>query len=176
VVRPDPETVEASRTGRNLFRHPKTYPSLEEAVGHFHLVPPQPRRHPWLLDQVARDSLRQVEDGWTWKFDPNLFVTRSGPRHPSEFGPQLARAACRLAVISGERSAIVDEGVIDHMRELVAGSPAAAAGVPVRAHPRRLPPPAARRAAGHRHRDPRDPRDLVPGRGRSARRRRGAAG
>jgi pimeloyl-ACP methyl ester carboxylesterase len=130
VLRPDPETVEASRTGRNLFRDPKTYPSLDEAVGHFHLVPPQPRRHPWLLDQLARDSLRQVEDGWTWKFDPNLFVTRSGPRHPSEFGPQLARAACRLAVVSGEHSAIVDEGVIEHMRELVAGSPAAAAGVP----------------------------------------------
>lgn len=130
VFRPDPETLEADRTGRNLFRAPKTYASLEEAVGHFHLVPPQPRRHPWLLDEVARHSLRQVEGGWTWKFDPRLFVTRSGPREPSEYGPQLARAACRLAVVNGERSAIVDDDVIEHMRELVAGSPAAAAGVP----------------------------------------------
>lgn len=130
VLRPDPETLEAGRTGRNLFRAPKTYPTLEEGVAHFHLVPPQPRRNPWLLDQVARDSLREGPDGWTWKFDPKLFVTRSGPRHPSEFGPELAQAACRLAIVSGERSAIVDDDVIDHMRELVAGSPAAAAGVP----------------------------------------------
>ncbi|MEX1178569.1 MAG: alpha/beta hydrolase [Nitriliruptor sp.] len=135
VLRPDPETEEASRTGRNLFRAPKTYPDLETAVEHFHLVPPQPRRHPWLIDHVARTSLREVvaadgSNGWTWKFDPQLFVTRSGPRLPSEYGPELARAACRLAVVTGERSAIVDEGVIEHMRELVAGSPAAAAGVP----------------------------------------------
>jgi pimeloyl-ACP methyl ester carboxylesterase len=130
VLRPDPETVEADRTGRNLFRAPKTYASVEEAVAHFHLVPPQPRRHPWLLDEVARHSLRPVAPGWTWKFDPRLFATRSGPRLPSEYGPQLARAACRLAVVTGERSAIVDDDVIEHMRELVAGSPAAAAGVP----------------------------------------------
>ncbi|MEX1163442.1 MAG: alpha/beta hydrolase, partial [Nitriliruptor sp.] len=135
VLRPDPETEEASRTGRNLFRAPKTYPDLETAVDHFHLVPPQPRRHPWLIDHIARASLREVatdegSTGWTWKFDPLLFVTRSGPRLPSEYGPQLAQAACRLAVVTGERSAIVDDDVIDHMRELVAGSPAAAAGVP----------------------------------------------
>jgi pimeloyl-ACP methyl ester carboxylesterase len=130
IRRPDPETLEAERSGRNRFGAPKTYPTLAEATEHFHLVPPQPRRHPWLLDQLARDSLREVADGWTWKFDPALFVTRAGPRHPSEFGPQLARASCRLAVVTGEESAIVDEDVIEHMRELVSGSPAAAAGVP----------------------------------------------
>lgn len=130
VVRPDPETAEADRSGRNLFRAPKTYPDLDEALAHFHLVPPQPKRHPWLIDHIARHSLREGPDGWTWKFDVRLFVTRSGPRSPSDYGPQLARAACRLAVVTGERSAIVDDDVIDHMRELVAGSPAAAAGVP----------------------------------------------
>jgi pimeloyl-ACP methyl ester carboxylesterase len=136
VRRPDPETLEAGRRGPNLFRAPKTYATLDEAVTHFHLVPPQPRRHPWLLDHIARHSLREVPatDGagsaWTWKFDPRLFVTRAGPKHPSAYGEQLARAACRLAVVSGERSAIVDDDVIDHMRALVAGSPAAAAGVP----------------------------------------------
>ncbi len=130
VRRPDPETAEADRRGRNLFRAPKTYPDIDEAVRHFHLVPPQPRRHPWLLDRIARWSLKPVDGGWTWKFDPELFVTRSGPKLPSEYAPQLAQVACRLAVVTGELSAIVDDDVIDHMRELVAGSPAAAAGVP----------------------------------------------
>jgi pimeloyl-ACP methyl ester carboxylesterase len=59
-----------------------------------------------------------------------MFAHRAGPNRPSEFGPELARAACRLAIVNGERSAIVDDDVIAHMQELVAGSPASAAGVP----------------------------------------------
>jgi pimeloyl-ACP methyl ester carboxylesterase len=130
VRRPDPESEEGRRRGPNMFRAPKTYPDLETAVEHFHLVPPQPATHPWLLDHVARHSLRRTDAGWTWKFDPGMFAHRAGPNRPSEFGPELARAACRLAIVNGERSAIVDDDVIAHMQELVAGSPASAAGVP----------------------------------------------
>jgi pimeloyl-ACP methyl ester carboxylesterase len=130
VRRLDPESEEARRRGRNMFRAPKTYPDLDTAVEHFHLVPPQPSTNPWLLDHVARRSLRRTDGGWRWKFDPRLFTHRSGPDRPDEFGPELARAACRLAIVNGERSAIVDDDVIAHMQLLVAGSPAGAAGVP----------------------------------------------
>jgi pimeloyl-ACP methyl ester carboxylesterase len=130
VRRPDPESEEGRRRGPNMFRAPKTYPDLETAVEHFHLVPPQPSTHPWLLDHVARHSLRGTPEGWTWKFDPRVFAHRSGRSRPSAFGHELARAACRLAIVTGERSAIVDDDVIAHMQELVRGSPASAAGVP----------------------------------------------
>jgi pimeloyl-ACP methyl ester carboxylesterase len=135
VRRSDPESAEARRDGRNMFRAPKVYPDLDTALEHFHLVPPQPTRNPWLLDHVGRNSLRPVDDrdptsGWRWKFDPGVFVHRSGPNRPSDYSADLARAACRMAIVNGERSAIVDDDVIDHMREMVAGSPAAAAGVP----------------------------------------------
>jgi pimeloyl-ACP methyl ester carboxylesterase len=130
VRRPDPESEEGRRRGPNMFRQPKTYPELDTAVEHFHLVPPQPATHPWLLDHVARHSLRSTPDGWTWKFDPGMFAHRAGPNRPSDFGPELARAACRLAIVTGERSAIVDDDVIAHMQDLVAGSPASGAGVP----------------------------------------------
>lgn len=129
VSRPDPESAEG-RGGR-MFRAPKAYPDLATAVDHFHLVPPQPCDNPWLLDHVARHSLRQQDDGtWTWKFDPRLFVDRDGPSHPSEFAPQLAKVSCRLAIVNGERSDIVDDDVRAHMSEVLAGSPAASAGVP----------------------------------------------
>jgi pimeloyl-ACP methyl ester carboxylesterase len=130
VRRPDPESEEARRRGRNMFRAPKTYPDLDTAVEHFHLVPPQPTTNPWLLDHVARRSLRRSDDGWRWKFDPRVFTNRTGPNRPDEFGPELARAACRLAIVTGQRSAIVDDEVIAHMQQLVAGSPAGTAGVP----------------------------------------------
>jgi pimeloyl-ACP methyl ester carboxylesterase len=128
VRRPDPESEEG-RGGR-MFRAPKVYPDLDSAVQHFHLVPPQPCETTWLLDHVARTSLHETADGWTWKFDPRIFTARRGPSRPSDFGAELARAACRVAVVNGELSAIVDQEVTAYMQELLAGSPAAAAGIP----------------------------------------------
>ncbi len=134
VRRPDPETLEGDRG--EMFAAPKTYPDLATARAHFHLVPPQPTRNPWLLDHVAGHSLREVaaEGGgtvWRWKFDPGIFRHRAGPRDSSDYGPQLAAAACRLAYVHGARSAIVDDEVLGYVRELVADAPAAAAGVPI---------------------------------------------
>ena len=136
IRRPDPETEEGRREGRGMFSAPKAYPDLATAKAHFHLVPPQPSRNPWLLDHIAEHSVRPVDDGqggtaWRWKFDPGLFVHRTGPRDSSDYAAKLAAAACRLAYVHGERSAIVDDEVVTYIRELVAGSPAAAAGVPI---------------------------------------------
>jgi pimeloyl-ACP methyl ester carboxylesterase len=128
IRRPDPESSEG-RGGR-MFRAPKTYPDLETAMGHFHLVPPQPCDNPWLVRYIARHSLHEVADGWTWRFDPRVFTSREGPAYPSEYADALAAASCRFAIVNGERSDIVDDEVRSYMAELLAGSPAAAAGVP----------------------------------------------
>jgi pimeloyl-ACP methyl ester carboxylesterase len=129
VRRPDPESEEG-RVGR-MFRAPKSYPTLAEAITHFHLVPPQPCDNAWLVEHVGQQSLRETEDGWTWCFDPRIFTARRGPSHPAEFSEELARASCRTAIVNGERSQIVDSEVRAHMAALLAGSPAATAGVPV---------------------------------------------
>lgn len=126
--RQDPESEEGR--GGAMFRNPKVYPDLHTATEHFHLVPPQPRRNAWLVDHVAERSLRQVEGGWTWKFDPRVFVSRSGPNRPDDFAAGLTNAACRVAVVTGQRSAIIDEDVRGYMAELLARAPGAARGVP----------------------------------------------
>jgi pimeloyl-ACP methyl ester carboxylesterase len=113
VRRPDPE-VQESRSGR-MFRAPKTYPSLDEGVQHFHLVPPQPVVAPYVVEHVARHSLRETDAGWTWKFDPFVF----GGFSPFMFGEYLAEARCRMAVVHGELSPIVDRDITDHMSELL---------------------------------------------------------
>jgi pimeloyl-ACP methyl ester carboxylesterase len=114
VRRPDPESQEG-RHGR-MFRRPKTYPDLDSAVAHFHLVPDQPPPEPYVLEHVARHSLRRVPDGWTWKFDPQVFVRRDDPS-PHDFGDLLERVRCRVAVLHGELSGIVDTDVTDYMFE-----------------------------------------------------------
>ena len=112
VRRPDPESEEGRR-GR-AFREPGTYPSLEEALDHFHLVPPQPDPEPWVMDHVARNSLRETIHGWTWKFDPHLFTHTLVPMNE-----QLASVRCRVALLRGEHSVVVPQDTAAYMYDLM---------------------------------------------------------
>ena len=61
-------------TGPPLRTAPnRVYPSLTEALSRFRLAPPQPCDNHWALDYIARTSLKEVDGGWTWKFDPFLW-------------------------------------------------------------------------------------------------------
>ena len=113
VRRPDPESEEGSR-GR-MFHRPKTYPDLETAVRHFHLVPPQPRPEPYIDAYVARHSLRAVEGGWTWKFDPSA-IMRHGP---GDFTAVVQRIRCRVAIVRGEFSEVVPRDMSELLYDLL---------------------------------------------------------
>jgi len=113
VRRPDPESVEGAR-GR-MFRNPKTYPDLETAVEHFHLVPPQPCDNPHILRHVAVHSLRETEAGWTWKFDPRVFLNVT----PTPMSEYLASTRCRVGLLRGELSGLVPPETGAYMYELL---------------------------------------------------------
>ncbi len=114
VRRPDPESPEGGRG--QAFRSPGTYPTLEEAREHFRLIPEQPMVPPFIIDHIARHSLRRDAEGWTWKFDPAVF------RQPRlHMGERLAAARCRLALFYGERSAILSPDTAAYMSELMGG-------------------------------------------------------
>ena len=112
VRRPSPESEEG-RSGR-AFRHPGTYASEAEAVGHFRLIPPQPSENAYIIDHIAHHSVHEVETGWTWKFDPRVFQRNIVPLRD-----QLASVQCRVALFTGEKSAIVPPDVADYMYELM---------------------------------------------------------
>lgn len=130
VRRPDPESDEGER-GRRGFVQRRVYPDLEAILGRFKLIPPQPSEHGWYLDYIARHSVREEPGGgYAWKFDPGVFVNRAGSHRPTDHAARLAEVACRVAVVNGEQSAIVDDDVRAYMSGLLEGSAAAAAGVP----------------------------------------------
>ena len=112
VRRPDPESEEGAR-GRS-FRAPGTYRELDTALKHFRLIPPQPCEHDFIIDHIARHSLRETEHGWTWKFDPNLFKHTLIPLRD-----QLASVKCRVALFRGQHSVTVPEDTADYMYELM---------------------------------------------------------
>ena len=112
VHKPAPESEEG-RTGR-AFRSPGTYDDLETALTHFHLIPPQPDPDPWILSHVARESLRETDQGWTWKFDASLFNhTMVG------MSEQLASVKCRVAVLRAEHSVVVPQDTAEFMYDLM---------------------------------------------------------
>lgn len=113
--RPDPEREEARR-GR-MFAAPKTYPTLEEGMEHFVLVPPQPCENDFVLGHVARHSLHRTAAGWTWKFDPRIFHRFSSA--DPVFADYLSATRCRVAVFHGELSGLATGEVTAYMNELL---------------------------------------------------------
>jgi pimeloyl-ACP methyl ester carboxylesterase len=113
VRKPDPESQEGG-AGRS-FRNSKVYPTVEEAIARFRLIPPQSCDNAFILEHIARTSLRQVDGGFTWKFDPRVFIKFS----LEKMSDYLASTRCRLALLRGERSAVVPPETGAYMYELV---------------------------------------------------------
>lgn len=83
---PPPEVLaERAKRAEVLANNPspdrptRIYPSLEKALERFRLMPPQPAENYYILDFIARRSLKQTPmpdgsgQGWAWKFDPNMW-------------------------------------------------------------------------------------------------------
>ena len=79
VTEPDPEIGEYHV--RDAFGRARVYPSIDEALTRFRTVPPQEHYLPYVMDHVARRSLRPVDGGWQWKFDRTIFA-RLAPMIP----------------------------------------------------------------------------------------------
>ncbi|MFT4250877.1 MAG: alpha/beta hydrolase [Caulobacter sp.] len=89
----------------------KVYPTLEEALTRFRLAPPQPCENLYIADFIARRSLKPVEGGWTWKFDPAIWQRFSMP----DLGQLLSEIACPAALMWGERSGLMHAETLDYM-------------------------------------------------------------
>jgi len=109
----DPESQEG-QAGRS-FRNPKVYATQEEAIARFRLIPPQTCASTFILEHIARTSLRQVDGGWTWKFDPRIFIKFS----TEKMSDYLASVRCRVALFRAERSIVVPPETGEYMYELL---------------------------------------------------------
>lgn len=89
-----------------LVRPRRVYPDLPSGMARFRLMPQQPAGLPELMEHVARHSLRQVEGGWEWKFDPAL---PSVHLLISVKNKDLKSLTTPMDFIYGEHSLVVDE-------------------------------------------------------------------
>ena len=102
---PVPEV--AGRKPPQLEPRPKNIdPTFDAARARFRLVPEQNRAEGYVLDYIAKHSLKQVEGGWTWKFDEN-FVPRHREEERERIGTILAAIDIPVTYIYGDQSIVV---------------------------------------------------------------------
>ena len=106
VTRPDPEVQ--SYQLQQAFGAPRVYPSLEVAVARFRTIPAQARYLPYVIEHVARRSLRQVDGGWAWKFDRSVFSQFAGGMRGIAL-PYLDQVRCRFALLASEHGLVTDD-------------------------------------------------------------------
>lgn len=95
------------------------YADYETARGRFVLAPPQDVQTPFLLEYMAYHSMRQVEGGWTWKFDPMVFHRSENDQAQWMQAPQrIADLPHRLAIVYGENSRLFNGDSAAYLREL----------------------------------------------------------
>ena len=95
VTAPDPE-MQTNR--RSQFANPKVHPNIETAIARFRTVPEQDHYEDYVMRHIAAMSLKTVDNGVTWKFDPSVF---SGTRR-SNADALLPRVTCRIALFRAE--------------------------------------------------------------------------
>jgi pimeloyl-ACP methyl ester carboxylesterase len=120
---PPPEPPRPPRPNR-------MYASLQDALAHFRLAPAQACDNAFILDYIARQALKPApspdgadEGGWTWRFDPYLFA-KFPPTLQEEVAAALPAARCALALIWGDRSALLTGRFLEHtLNSAPAGTP-----------------------------------------------------
>lgn len=82
----------------------KFYSSKDIGLSRFRLVPAQSEQQAYLVDYIAKYSLKAIADQWTWKFDPALLVDDITSSNGEEI---LAAVHCQVDYIYCDQSAVV---------------------------------------------------------------------
>ncbi len=98
----------------------RAYASLEAALARFRLASPQPCENHYIVDYIARHSLKQTtneagQTGWIWKFDPEIFINFEFKKMSTNM---LDGITCRIAMMRGRDSVLVSDRIWDYMRGL----------------------------------------------------------
>lgn len=89
----------------------RVYPTLETAMERFRLFPAQACENQYILDYIARHSLKQVDGGWQWKFDPKIY---SQLDYETFLSTTPKPGDKILAMIYGEESALLYPENLQH--------------------------------------------------------------
>lgn len=93
------------------------FASRAEAIRHFRLLPPQDCENDYIFDFIARHSVKEIKQGWTWKASASPWSCpgfRTG--FWDETNGRLREIARPVAFIRGEGSSLSDDEVVRRWR------------------------------------------------------------
>jgi len=121
---PPPEVLEERKKRQEMLannpspdRPSRIYPTMEAALARFRLMPPQPAENHYVLDFIARRSLKRAPlpngekgpdgsgEGFTWKFDPNMWEKLD--RSDGNFGGEAPELQVPAIHLYGDKSRII---------------------------------------------------------------------
>lgn len=91
------------------------YGDFDEACRRFRLTPGQPCALPQIMEHLAKTSLRRVDGGWDWKFDPDLPLIVHDARELALF----SQVKARVDVIHGQFSNVMDSVLARRVADLL---------------------------------------------------------
>jgi pimeloyl-ACP methyl ester carboxylesterase len=96
----------------------RVYRTLTEALARFRLSPPQPAENLYIVDHIARRSLKSAPlpdsagEGWCWKFDPDMWTKFDRPG-VQDFFAEGPRLAVPLTHLYGDHSLLRVAGMLE---------------------------------------------------------------
>jgi pimeloyl-ACP methyl ester carboxylesterase len=98
---------------QSAFGPLRVYADREEIIKRFRPIPGQ-ESLPYIRSYIAENSIREVDGGWSWKFDPKIFG--QGILAPAT----LMGLTCRLAMFRAEYGMVAEE-MIQTVRDQIGG-------------------------------------------------------
>jgi len=92
----------------------KVHPDRQTVIARFRTLPEDEAGLEYVRRHIAEQSVREVEGGWSWAFDPQIFV--SAQMEPED----LAEAGCEVALVRGERGMATTD-ITESVAEVLGG-------------------------------------------------------
>lgn len=98
----------------------KVYENLADALARYRLAPAQPCENEYLFEYMAYHSLKRLEGGYVWKFDPKILSPDrlKDTQWWSSLSTRFAGLTLPKAIVHGERSELFTPPIAQYMREL----------------------------------------------------------
>ena len=94
------------------LRKIKYYPDKKTILQRFRLMPTQECKNDWFLRYIAEYSVREVEDGWRWKFDDLMFNSLD-----RLFGYKFS-FKCPALFIYGANSLLMSGNILSNIKKM----------------------------------------------------------
>ena len=119
ILKANAELFAPPTTRREPGQANRIYPDYETAKQRFVLSPKQKVEHEELFDFMAYHSLRKVEGGWQWKFDPQVLIRMQTLEQSwVTIGELVTTAPCRKAIVYGQKSFLFNDDSVNYMNEI----------------------------------------------------------